>query len=111
MIFNISTSEEPVIIPRPIPKRVDDSYVKNEILVGFKDNYSYEEIENYIDSLEDVNGYDKLSDKSYVIMFNHEFDTRQILNSYCNDLEKNSIVDYCEANNIIKLDDCSKGPC
>ena len=55
--------------------------------------------------------YEYLRLNTYVVTLNHDFNSRNELNNYCKKIEQHKEVLYCEANNIILLDDCSKGPC
>ncbi len=111
---NLNYSQEPVIIPdgnRTIKPIIENDFVKNEVLIGIKDKVNKNEIENYLKTFPEIENYETLGYGSYVITVNYEFENRKELGEFCNKLLKNKSIKYCEANNIIKLDDCSKGPC
>ena len=111
---NLNYSQEPEVILdgngtiKPMP---NDDFVKNEVLIGIKDNITKKEIEDYLKTISEIENYETLGYGSYVITVNYEFENRKELGEFCNKLLKNKSIKYCEANNIIKLDDCSKGPC
>lgn len=118
---NLNYSEEPIIsgkneseiyLGEPVEGKIErDDFVKNEVMISFKDNASTSEIERYLKGLSDVKSYDDLGINIYVLTLNFDFESRSELNKYCSTLTKSNLVEYCEPNNIIKLDDCSKGPC
>ncbi len=107
------------LVPRTLPIRRykpiepinNNDFVENEVIIGFYDNAKELDIENYIYNLPAVIYYESLIDgESYVLTIDHNFNSRSDLNRYCNSI-KDKYIEYCEANNIYKLDDCSKGPC
>ena len=117
LIFtNFNYSQEPIIedpyIDNNQTKRViDNDFMPNEVIIGLKDNTYDLDIDNYLYSLPAVIHYESLiDDNTYVLTIDHNFNSRRDLNNYCNSI-KDKYIEYCEANNIIKLDDCSKGPC
>ena len=89
----------------------DRDFVDNEVIISFYDDVTFEEKEKFFDSLFDLSNSKELYDNTYVLELNRHFETRSEVNSYCDYLNKNVFIKYCEPNNIIKLDDCSKGPC
>ena len=102
--------------PRTLPIREykpiqDRDFVDNEVIISFYDDVTFEEKEKFFDSLFDLSNSKELYDNTYVLELNRHFETRSEVNSYCDYLNKNVFIKYCEPNNIIKLDDCSKGPC
>ena len=94
----------------PINKMNGD-FVQNQIMISFDKKYSEEEIKNTISSIRELKQSKILFDKSYILTLNKEFKSRTELYNYCKELVNNTIITNCEANNIIRLDDCSKGPC
>ena len=111
---NLNYSQEPDIVidkNETIKHAIDNDFVKNEVLIGIKDNVTKKEIEDYLKTISEIENYETLGYGSYVITINYEFENREELGEFCNKLLKNKSIEYCEANNIIKLDDCSKGPC
>jgi len=93
---------------KPMPDR---DFVDNEVIITFEDNVTLEEKENFFDSLSNLSYSKELYDNTYVLELNRHFETRSEVIIYCDNLNKNIFIKYCEPNNIIKLDDCSKGPC
>lgn len=111
---NLNYSQEPDIVidkNETIKHTIDNDFVKNEVLIGIKENVNKKEIEDYFKTISEIDNYETLGYGSYVITVNYEFENRKELGEFCNKLLKNKSIEYCEANNIIKLDDCSKGPC
>lgn len=98
-------------MPEPIIKKEDRDFVDNEIIVSFKEDVTEEEKRDFINGITIINDYNVIGSNIYVLTLNRTFQTRSELNEYCSFIESNVFVEHCEANNIIKLDDCSKGPC
>ncbi len=103
--------EFPVEENRTIIRKEDKDFVSNQVLLSFKDNSVDSEIESFFKKIDDVKEYEYLGLNTYVVTLNHDFNSRNELNNYCKKIEQHKEVLYCEANNIILLDDCSKGPC
>ena len=117
-INNIGIERIPV--GRPIPEldpietkpiSDDKDYVDNEIIVTINKKLSESELKSFFNSLAGLKEYSNLMDNTYDLTFDITFYSRNELNNYCKVLKENAYVEVCEANNIIKLDDCSKGPC
>ena len=85
----------------------EDTFVKNQVIISFKN--SAEEILN---SIENITKVEIIGDNTYVITFENDFPDLESLNTYCTNLQNShNEIEYCESNQIIKIDDCSKGPC
>lgn len=94
------------------PGIIRNDFVRNEIIISFNDNYSVLQIEDFLRNLDNFESYDTINGKEYVVVFTKDFDSRAEILNYCNKLSmNNSNIKYCEPNDIIMLDDCSKGPC
>lgn len=101
--------DEPIREPKPIER--DKNFVDNQVLIMFEDNVTEEEKNNFFNSLPDLLNYNHIGGTSYAVTLNRTFETRNELGNYCRSLTKNIFIKVCEANNIIRLDDCDKGPC
>lgn len=106
--FNFKVSEESNIAP---VSYTDNDFVKNEVLIGLSEEYTSSILERFLSNESDIKDFETLDNKTYVVTLNYDFKSREELNNYCDYLTKNKFIQYCEANNIIKLDDCTKGPC
>ncbi len=105
-------NDRPVIIRNPEPYIPEIDFVPNEVILMFKEDADDEEIKGVFDRIPDLNSYEVIHNRSYLIKLNHDFNSRYEINSFCNSLEnEKEFLESCEANNIYKLDDCSKGPC
>ncbi len=105
---NLKPTTLPIREYKPIHDR---DFVNNEVIITFYDDATNEEKEDFFDSISDLSYSRNLYDNTYVLELNRSFETRSEVIIYCDQLNKNKSIKYCEPNNIIKLDDCSKGPC
>ena len=103
---------EPEPDPEPIGKSKYD-FVDNQVMISVYKGTTYSEIEEFFNKQTDIINKKPLGSNGYLLTLNHSFGNRRELTTYCSEIVANNkgVIEYCEANNIIKLDDCSKGPC
>ena len=87
------------------------SFVNNQVLIMFNDKASKEEVEKSLKSIPNVVETDSLFDYSYSLTLDITFNNLEELHNYCKEIQKDKLITVCEPNHIIKIDDCSKGPC
>lgn len=100
----------------PEIKPIKDSkydFVDNQVMISIKKSATESEIEEFFNKHTEIINKKSLGVNGYLITIDHSFNNRNELLNYCNNLasKNKNVIEYCEANNIIKLDDCSKGPC
>ena len=86
-------------------------FVSNNVIVSFDDSLSQQEIISFIASRPEIIKADQMFENSYKLTLEKDFKSSKELNDYCRELERNEKLKYCEKNQIIKIDDCTKGPC
>ncbi len=90
---------------------VYSNFVKNEVLITFRDKVDEETRKEIINSLPNLNNYTESYDL-YVAELKKDFRTLSDLKDYCKKLTNNyTEIQYCEPNYIITIPDCNKGPC
>lgn len=94
-----------------IRSREEENFVKNQIIVGFDEKESNDDITRTLDNLEGLKSHETLGLNAYLVTFKENFKSLNDIKNYCNQLVKDTIISVCEPNHIIQLDDCSKGPC
>ena len=109
--YNGTTTNQTKVKDISDPITLDGDYVKNQVIISFDKSVSEADIKSTINSIKELNKSESLFDNTYVLTINVEFDSRNDLNNFCKNLVSNTKVSNCEANNIIRLDDCTKGPC
>ena len=106
------TIEPSRVITTTTADRRSKGFVDNEVMVSFQDKATEEQIKKAISSVKGLKSY--TDDYGiYVLELNFSFNTIYELNQFCKEFVANNknVVKYCEANHIITIPDCSKGPC
>ena len=110
--FKYEVISKPINRPIPKPDPIKDrDFVENEVIINFYDDVTETEKDNFFSGYTDIINHESIGLNMYVLTLNRNFETRSEVVNYCRNLSTNIFIEYCEPNNIIKLDDCSKGPC
>jgi len=90
---------------------VYSNFVKNEVLITFRDKVDEETRKEIMNTLPNLSNYTESYDL-YVAELKKDFRTLSDLKDYCKKLTNNYIeIQFCEPNYIITIPDCNKGPC
>ena len=78
-------------------------FERNEALVLFKNSVTESQIKSFLNSRSEVNNYETLplNKQAYRLFLNKSFASIGEITTYCNEIEKNSLVEFCEPNYIV----------